>query len=69
MIEPFTILQTRVEPDGSVGVLYSVKIREVRQKYPAIFVTKTLESYFSHSAQQDTRAALYEHLKQAGWIT
>jgi hypothetical protein len=66
MIKPFTILGTRVEADGTLGVLYSVQKREVVS--PTVMRTKTLESYLSMPAGEDVDAFVYQHLKEAGWV-
>lgn len=66
MIKPFTILTTRVEPDGTLGVFYRVQYRE--QVSPTVMRTKTLESYVTCPKGSDIDAFVYEHLKEAGWF-
>ena len=66
MIKPFTILSSRVEADGTLGVFYRVQHRE--QVSPTVMRTKTLESYMTMPKDADIDAFVYEHLKEAGWF-
>lgn len=66
MIKPFTIQSTRVEPDGTLGVLYKVQLRE--QVSPTIVRTKTLEAYVNLPKGEDVEVALFNYLNDAGWI-
>lgn len=66
MIKPFTILSTRVEADGTLGVQYKVQMRQ--QISPTEMHTKTLESYMSCPKDADVDAYVFEQLSKAGWI-
>lgn len=66
MIKPFTILSTRVEADGTLGVFYRVQYREYVSA--SLIRTKTLESYLTMPQGEDVGAFVYEHLKEAGWF-
>ena len=66
MIKPFTILSTRTEGDGTLGVFYRVQYRE--KVSPTVTRTKTLESYMSIPPGSDVDAYVFQQLNQAGWI-
>lgn len=66
MIKPFTILSTREENDGSLGVFYSVSYRELAG--PHVMRTKTMRGYLTMPAGGDVDAFVFDYLKKAGWV-
>ena len=66
MIKPFTILSSRTEPDGTLGVFYRVQYRE--QVSPTVMRTKTLESYMNVPKDADIDAFVFAQLQEGGWI-
>jgi len=66
MIDPFTILSTRVEADGSTGVLYSVTNTVLISDSERL--TKKLEGYYNSPAGEDPKLGLLAHLQQGGWV-
>lgn len=66
MIKPFTIINTRAEPDGTLGVFYRAQCRE--QVSPTIMRTKTVEGYMNMPKGEDVDAFVFAQLKKGGWI-
>lgn len=65
-VKPFTILSTREENDGSLGVFYSVSYRELAS--PQVMRTKTMRGYLTMPAGGDVDAFVFDYLKKAGWV-
>ena len=68
MIKPFKITQTRVEPDGSITIFFTVSKTRLDPdiKRP---VTQTLETTITVPKDTvDIDKYLYLHLIQTGWI-
>lgn len=66
MIKPFKVVETRVEADGSTGVIYEVS--KVTSISSGRTKTERLQAYMTIPKGQDIDAYLFKQLSQAGWF-
>lgn len=66
MIKPFKVVQTRIEADGSTGVIYEVsKVTSISSSRTK---TERLQAYMTIPPGQDVDAYLFDQLSKAGWF-
>ncbi len=66
MIKPFKVLETRLEKDGTTGVIFEVS--KVISAQLGKSKTTTMTSYINVSQGVDIDQFLFDELSKAGWL-